>query len=148
MTDVQRRVTAMVRWDPPNGVHPLDLGGLRQDVATGGSVFDSNLVEQEPGNGSLVWGKGASDALVIGVQLGPDRAPVPRMHPRGANCAIGDHRFTFVGVTGVRVRARLIVIVGEGSRDLLPCTEVKDLRCKATTSALVVESDASDADEN
>ena len=53
-----------------------------------------------------------------------------------------------VGSPPRRVRARLDVIVGEGSRDLLPCTEVKDLRCKAIMSALVVKSDASDANEN
>ena len=49
----------MVRCVSSSGAQPLDLGGLRQNVATGESVFDSNLVEQEPGNGSLVWGKGA-----------------------------------------------------------------------------------------
>src|SRR4029434_1233012 len=118
MTDVCQRVTAMLRWDPSNGAQPLDLGGLRQDVATGESVFDTNLVEQEPGNGRLVWGKGASDAFVTDMQLGPDRAPVLRANPRGANCAIGHHRCTLVGVTGVRVGAEevgneLITIVVE-----------------------------------
>src|SRR5512147_1743372 len=93
------------RCDSSSSAQPLDLGGLRQNLATGESVFDSDLVEQEPGNGSLVWGKGANDALVADVQLGPDRAPVPRVNPRGANCAIGDHRCILVGVAEVRVGA-------------------------------------------
>src|SRR5438552_528847 len=119
-TECLWRVTAVrrPRCDSSNGVQALDLGGLRQYVATGESVFDSNRVEQEPGNGSLVWGKGARDALGIGVQLGPDRAPVLRVNPCGANRAIGHHRWTNVRVMRVRVGAEevgdeLITIVVE-----------------------------------
>src|SRR6267378_3075476 len=50
MPDVCWRATARRRCNPSRGVQPLDEGGLRQRVATGGSVFGSNHRDQEPGN--------------------------------------------------------------------------------------------------
>src|SRR5580765_2617999 len=48
-----KRVTAFLRREPPGGVQPLDKGGLRQRVATGGSVCGRSRRDLEPGNGTL-----------------------------------------------------------------------------------------------
>src|SRR4249920_2332006 len=109
MTDVRRRATARRRCDSSGSVQPLDEGGLRQRVATGGSVFGSSRRNLEPGNGTLLDESGVGGGITkitwniwIGwPHLAPDGARVARVLPRDANRAIGHHRWISVDLKRV-----------------------------------------------
>src|SRR5207249_6917680 len=104
--DVCWRATARLRCEPSSGVQPLDEGGLRQRVATGRSLLDSNLIEQEPGNGPRVDGDRSAAVRARLVQLGPDNARVPVL-PRDADRAIGHHLWMSIWSGGLVLRLGL-----------------------------------------
>src|SRR6266516_7038146 len=120
ITDVCYRATARRRWEPSSGVQPLDEGGLEQRVATGRSLLDSSLIEQDPGNRRQVDGDCSLLAVWVScVHLGPDAARVPVL-PRGANHAIGHH--LWISVRLKRVGGEVVgddlpaVLAGQGGR--------------------------------
>src|SRR5882762_8158689 len=92
MPDVCWRTTARRRCNPSRGVQPLDEGGLRQSVTTGGSVFGFSHRNLEPGNG-IRRDESEVGGGIACLHEAPDGARVPGVLPRDANRANGHHRW-------------------------------------------------------
>ena len=71
-----------------------------QRVATGGSVLDFNLRNQEPGYGTLLDKSGVGGG-VTGLHLAPDDARAPGVLSCGANRARGHHRWISIALKRV-----------------------------------------------
>src|ERR671922_206553 len=104
------------------GVQPLNEGGPAKPVAAGRAILVSNNRNEKPGDCPLLDEVGVGGA-VTGLHLSPDRARVPRVLPRGANCVIAEH-------LGIRVHLKRVGTEVVGSELLTLLIEQRSLGCE------------------